>query len=352
MKKPILLTIAVLVISLTAYTQSCTPTEDESVYGTNNRWRAYFYQGITFNVYKGMRLEATTANPSFDQNFGGPKVNYTTSACTVVTDTFSVRYRLRKTFTHGIYTFVVGADAGYRFSMDGGATWAVTNWNPHTYTTSSHNVTLNGTYDMVVEYYDNLGGNRISFNMIQNTVLPVGLLSFTASSMDEGVRLEWKVSEDASEVSFEVQGSSGESGFSTLAKVTGTSAASYQYMDRSNMEGTFFYRIKITGFNGDASYSKSVAVRLGSNPGIGIKIFPTLLTSNVVYIQNGRQMENVTVAIFDGSGNRHSINHIGRLAAGGRTAVNVSSSKLSPGVYFVQVLEGRLSAALTRIVVQ
>jgi hypothetical protein len=34
--------------------------------------------------------------------------------------TFSVRFRLRKTFSAGYYTFLVGGDDGFRLSIDGG----------------------------------------------------------------------------------------------------------------------------------------------------------------------------------------------------------------------------------------
>ena len=61
--------------------------------------------------------------------------------------------------------FDVGADDGYRLSLDGGSTWVINNWGDHSYTLPAiYSATLNGTYNMVLEYYENGGQNRISMN--------------------------------------------------------------------------------------------------------------------------------------------------------------------------------------------
>ncbi len=145
--------------------QACTPQGNQTTYGTNNVWIAYVYQGKAFNKYKGYATEGIASNPNFDESFGGAQVNYNTNGCPAYTDTFSVRYKLTKTFANGSYTFTVGGDDGYRLSLDGGSTWVINNWNDQSYATASYTVTLNGTYNMVLEYYENFGDNRISFNL-------------------------------------------------------------------------------------------------------------------------------------------------------------------------------------------
>ena len=65
----------------------------------------------------------------------------------------------------GIYRFRLGGDDGHRISIDGGSTWLGSwwynqgyNWNANHYTPW---VFLDGTYDLVMEFYENGGGNRI-----------------------------------------------------------------------------------------------------------------------------------------------------------------------------------------------
>lgn len=159
----------VLILSATSIlnAQPCTPgADDQNQYGTNNVWRGYVYQGMSFNTYKGYVTEGTVASPAFDRNFGGDQVNYATNGCNVYTDTFSVRYRLTKTFANGNYDFTVGGDDGYRLSIDGGATWVINQWGDHSYQTTTTTVALNGTYNLVLEYYERFGGNRVSFAVV------------------------------------------------------------------------------------------------------------------------------------------------------------------------------------------
>jgi hypothetical protein len=81
----------------------CMGTGDPTVYGTNNTWNGYIYQGMNFNMYKGQVTEGASLNPNFDENFGNPNgnpggvpVTYNTNSCSILTQQFSARYRLRQ----------------------------------------------------------------------------------------------------------------------------------------------------------------------------------------------------------------------------------------------------------------
>src|SRR5450631_1941487 len=139
----------------------CTPQGNQTSYGTNNTWIGYAYQGQNFDTYIGYVNEGAPGNSNFDESFGGDQVNYNTNGCTVYTEHFSMRYKLTQVFASGNYQFTTGGDDGYRFSLDGGATWAINNWGDHGYTTSTYSVALSGSVNMVLEYYENGGGNRV-----------------------------------------------------------------------------------------------------------------------------------------------------------------------------------------------
>jgi hypothetical protein len=164
--KTICLTLLILLATVASFGQPCTPQGDGTTYGTNNVWIAYMYQGTNFDTYKGYATEGSVASPNFDESFGGDQTNYAINGCPVYTDIFSVRYKLNKTFADGDYLFTVGADDGYRLSLDGGLTWVINNWGDHGYTTSTYSGHLNGPVDMVLEFYENQGGNRVSFDVV------------------------------------------------------------------------------------------------------------------------------------------------------------------------------------------
>ncbi len=147
-----------------AQAQSCTPQGNQTSYGNNNTWRGYVYQGMNFNTYKGYVTEGNSSSPNFDESFGGDQVNYSTNGCSIYTDTFSVRYKLTKNFANGTYDFTVGGDDGYRLSVDGGSTWIIDQWADHSYQTTTVSVALNGNTNLVLEFYERFGGNRVSFS--------------------------------------------------------------------------------------------------------------------------------------------------------------------------------------------
>jgi hypothetical protein len=134
-------------------------------YGTNNVWIGYVYNTQNLNSYRGYINEGAAANANFDEDFGGPSATIITNNCMVTAESFSVRFKLTKAFANGNYTFIVGGDDGYRFSVDGGATWAINKWVDQLYNTTTYTTNLNGSVDMVLEYYDKNLLNRVSFSV-------------------------------------------------------------------------------------------------------------------------------------------------------------------------------------------
>ena len=168
LKTIIILLSSLLSLSQGLTAQSCATAQgDQTTYGTSNIWIGYVYTGMNFNNYMGYVNEGSAGNSNFNEGFGGGGVTYNTHGCSITTDNFSVRYKLTQTFASGDYTFTVGGDDGYRFSLDGGATWIINKWNDQSYNTTSYSIVLNGTYNMVLEYYQNGGANEVSFNVAQ-----------------------------------------------------------------------------------------------------------------------------------------------------------------------------------------
>ncbi|RYY55006.1 MAG: T9SS type A sorting domain-containing protein [Chitinophagaceae bacterium] len=334
-------------------TQICMGTEDQSVYGTGNTWRGYVYEGINFNTYKGVVTEGTATNMAFDENFGGDNVTYNTSACGITTEVFSVRYRLRKTFTAGTYTFVLGADDGYRFSLDGGATWSINNWTLHSYTSSSFNTTLAaGTYDLVLEYYEQNGQNRVNFNMLQNAVLPIELVSFTGKQRNGALDLSWKISDDSNPAYFEVEKSADGMSFGKIGTVKANSNVSYTYTDAAVTTGNSFYRMKMTDLTGVVTYSNVLSFRTNATVSQGINIYPSIVSGTTLSMESAVAMEQAKVIISDAAGRPVSQKVIGKVSKGQVSTIETSSYKLPAGMYFLQVVNGNENIGVKRFVVK
>ncbi len=121
--------------------------------------------------------------------------------CGSFLDDYSIRFRMKKTFVQGVYTFTVGGDDGVRFYIDGVLTTLApaNSFSPHaykTYTTNSQCLTA-GQHDLVIEYFERGGFSRVSFDYqaaaAPTVTTPVSLCAgsaaptLTATSADPAV---------------------------------------------------------------------------------------------------------------------------------------------------------------------
>lgn len=137
--------------------QACTSGGNQTTYG-NNSWIGYVYNSTNLTNYSNNYV---TESEFFDRNWGTGKPN-----CAANANSFSVRYRMNKTFASGNYTFTIGADDGVRLSIDGGVTWIINDWSDHGYRTVTVRVPMSGNYNLVLEYYESGGDARVSFTYL------------------------------------------------------------------------------------------------------------------------------------------------------------------------------------------
>lgn len=144
------------------------PTGDQTTYGSDS-WIGYVYSDIDganppTNVFTANYRGYLTQPVTFDQDLTTTALSGT-NICGTYADKFSIRYKMTKNFTAGYYTFTVGGDDGYRLSIDGGTTFLINNFLDHAYTTStSATIYLSGNTNLVLEYYEQGGYSRVSFN--------------------------------------------------------------------------------------------------------------------------------------------------------------------------------------------
>lgn len=144
------------------------PPGNPAAYG-NNSWIGYVYSGLDTNnppqnafwslAYKGY----LTQSEQFDFDPGTGAVSGAT-ICGSHSDSFSIRFRMQKNFTPGYYTITLGGDDGVRLSTDGGATWAISDWDYHSYEQNTATLYLSGLTNMVIEAYDQGGSFRVNFS--------------------------------------------------------------------------------------------------------------------------------------------------------------------------------------------
>jgi len=326
---------------------NCIGTGDPTIYGTGNVWRGYIYKGMNFDSYKGFITEGSAGSPNFDENFGNPSGSntntFTTSSCTVTTYQFSARYRLTQTLPAATYSFTVGGDDGYRFSLDGGNTWVINNWGDHGYTTTNYSAALSGSYNMVLEYYQNGGGDEVSFQQVTAYSLPVTLTSWSVTALDKNqALLNWTTTDAVNFDHFVVQRSTDGSSFDdiqTIAAVNdGTSIQSYNFTGQDNWNGRLYYRLALVDRDGTTRYSTIQSLSLQQAQ--SVRIYPTQVDAGSFFVETTSAVSEARLEIFDMSGRRLQENAWSLL--NGRQSVTLGkSASLPAGAYIARLSDGR-----------
>ncbi len=337
--------------------KACTGSGNPAIYGTNNQWIGYVYSGMNFNTYKGFVSEGSVASANFDESFGGDNVTYPTSDCSINTNQFSVRYRLKTVLPAGVYTITVGGDDGYRLSLDGGSTFVINQWNDQSYNTQTYTATLSGSYNMVLEYYENGGGNRISFNISGGAILPLTLADFRGSFTDQkDVDLSWVTMMESGVDYYEIQRSGDGMNFQDIDSVeskvtisTNDYQLQYKYTDTHPLAGTSYYRIKVIGKNG--AINQTPVVQLKNSIDEGTRIYPTLIQNNTVFIESDKALREVKMEFYDLSGKKISETDLESLT--GRQNVPVSKSGVLPtGTYVARLTANGQNIKTQLVIVQ
>ncbi|MBD3581771.1 Ig-like domain-containing protein [Flavobacterium selenitireducens] len=173
------------------------PAGDQVSYG-NNAWTGYVYSTINGNNPPTNAFTSTyrgyiTQPEQFDMNLGAAALTGA-NLCEAQPSNFAIRFKMNKVWMAGYYTFTVGGDDGYRFSMDGGATWVLSNWADHSYQSSqTASIFLSGSRDFVIEFYERNGDTRVTFSYVACTNYSTAPTSISGSpslcNTDGGVTL-------------------------------------------------------------------------------------------------------------------------------------------------------------------
>ncbi|MEO6454541.1 MAG: T9SS type A sorting domain-containing protein, partial [Ginsengibacter sp.] len=141
----------------------------------------------------------------------------------------------------------------------------VTNWTDVTATqnTTDNTFTFEGTF---TEYM--LG------SMSTGGPLPLRFVSFTGSKQISQNLLQWKTGNESNTSFFEVERRTNLLQFSQVGTVTaiGSGNNNYSFIDKNNIEGLHYYRLKIVDKNG--SYTYSNILQLDQPDNLQFSVFP------------------------------------------------------------------------------
>ena len=134
---------------------------------------------------------------------------------------------------------------------------------------------MNGTYDLVLEYYENSGGNRVTFDYVAGP-LPVTLTDFQGKQFDDYNLLEWTTASEKNNEGFFVERSSDARKFESIGWVPGSGTSIYKQVyslkDEQPQIGVNYYRLNQKDLDHKQEYSNVISVNYTGEP--QFKLYP------------------------------------------------------------------------------
>jgi hypothetical protein len=186
------------------------------------------------------------------------------------------------------------------------------------------------------------------FNFVQETTLPVKLISFTGSFKNNSTQLSWVSENQVNFDHYEIERSNSDgTSFSSIgnkAAIQSSSSAKEQYQhsdDLSAVNGTvFFYRLKMVDKDGTCKYSNAIMIRKDQKTIVGISISPNPVMSGMATVRFEASAKSmVEFKVVDMAG-RVILKQQNNVTEGINSIAITNLNRLQPGLYIVQMNDG------------
>jgi len=173
------------------------------------------------------------------------------------------------------------------------------------------------------------------------TPMPISLLSLDASVMGKKVVVSWSTASEVNNDYFTLERFIDAGEPEMLASVQGAGNSiggnNYTFIDNNPMQGTSYYRLKQTDYDGTSTQFDPVAVKFGPKAGASIRIYPNPVQAE--------QEINVELTGFDKGNeilvimiNQYGVEVFSKIVIQDGAAILTAidtKKKLPPGLYFV-----------------
>jgi len=219
-------------------------------------------------------------------------------------------------------------------TTDGDFSSGVTQVLPTSIDAVSQTITFDYDFNGTDGFYYTLGST-------ENDALPVTLIEFRATPVDEQVVLEWTTASEINNSFFTIERSLNGSTFEFVGQLdgAGTSAStiSYRYIDTAPLTGTSFYRLKQTDFNGEFEYSELRSVSIAEAiETFDFKVYPNPISNDdlltIEYLGLGYSQE-ISFQLFKMDGQVVTSGTYGQIPQ----QIFIETATLQSGVYLLKI---------------
>jgi hypothetical protein len=181
------------------------------------------------------------------------------------------------------------------------------------------------------------------------TILPVHLISFTASSSNCTINLNWKSAEEQNFAYYEVEVSKDGTQFNTLQKIKALGNNSQYEASINNEKGKTYIRLKMVDKNGSFEYSPTKYITILCNEIGSITMYPNPATS-ILNLQMNVQAGKYTIALINALGST-VLTHSQATTQGAVIELK-NLDKLAKGFYYVRVSQANGDTFYKKIMIK
>ncbi len=187
-------------------------------------------------------------------------------------------------------------------------------------------------------YVDNV---KIS---VYSAVIPVELVSFTTSVINNTLALNWITATELNNSGFEILRSANDDNWQKIGFVTGngtsTEIHNYSFVDQNPVIGKSFYKLRQIDFDGASEYSNTVEVVFGTIADYSLEQnYPNPFNPTTKINYSLKDKGKVELKVYDLLGNIIAT-LVNEEKSAGNYEVDFDASKLSSGVYLYTINSG------------
>ena len=172
-------------------------------------------------------------------------------------------------------------------------------------------------------------------------VIPVELTSFSATSNNQNVVLNWKTATETNNSRFVVERKSSSSDYQAVGTVQGkgttTEISTYSFTDKNLNDGIYTYRLKQIDFDGTFSYSDEVEVTIEVPLSYSLnQNYPNPFNPSTKIEYSIKEAGNVSLAVYNMLGQQVA-SLVNQRQDAGKYTVNFDASKMTSGIYIYKL---------------
>jgi len=222
-----------------------------------------------------------------------------------------------------------------------------------------------GVYYLDVWFIDGTGGYSATFFNGITTVsttqsgancgctnpLPVGLISFEASTIDGDVQLKWATSSESNNSHFELEKSLDGNRFDVITKIDGAGNSStvqtYSFMDKDAFEGINYYRLKQVDIDGTFEYFTAITAKVETGSTV-LHVLPNPVKDVARIRLDGVVSDNAVLQLVSVTG--QLIRTVAVTNVGGIQEINLED--VQSGVYFLNLIDSSEEKVFQKVIKQ